>query len=163
MNFTQSISSILVIAFLLLPAFQAMAQTDNSEYNMTTIKPKGNEVSGGNFTGTVWVNMIVEPDDNLNTVAGKVMFEPMARTNWHSHAGGQILIVTEGIGYYQEEGKPIQIIREGDVIKAPADVQHWHGGSHEESMTHTAIVPDLDQGRTSWAGPVTDEEYDSIK
>lgn len=85
MNFIQQTTSILVIAFLLMPVFQAMAQTDSGEgYNMTSIQPKGNEVSGGNFTGTVWVNMVVEPDDNLNTVAGKVMFEPKARTNWHT-------------------------------------------------------------------------------
>ncbi|MDR8392646.1 cupin domain-containing protein [Aliifodinibius sp. S!AR15-10] len=161
MNFIQQTTSMLVIAFLLMPALQVMAQTESDEhYNMSTIQPKGNEVSGGNFTGTVWVNMIVEPEDNLNTVAGKVMFEPKARTNWHSHAGGQILIVTDGVGYYQEEGKPIKIIREGDVIKAPANVPHWHGGSPEQSMTHTAIVPDLDEGRTSWADPVTDKEYE---
>lgn len=141
-----------------------MAQTGSDEnYNMSSIQPKGNEVSGGNFTGTVWVNMIVEPDDNFNTVAGKVMFEQMARTNWHSHAGGQILIVTESIGYYQEEGKPIQVIRKGDVIKAPANIPYLHGGSLKQSMTHTAIVPDLDEGRTNWAGPVTDEEYNSIE
>lgn len=69
--------------------------------------------------------MIVEPEDNLITVAGKVIFEPKARSNWHSQAGGQILIVTEGVGYYQEEGKLIRIIREGDVIKARANIQHW--------------------------------------
>lgn len=164
MNFIQQTTSILVIAFLLMPALQVMAQTESDEnYNMSTIQPKGNEVSGGNFIGTVWVNMIVEPDDNLNTVAGKVIFEPKARTNWHSHAGGQILIVTDGVGYYQEEGKPIKVIRKGDVIKAPANVQHWHGASPEHSMTHNAIVPDLDEGRTSWSNPVTDEEYNRIE
>ena len=163
MNFIEQTTSILLITFFLMPALQVMAQTESDENYKTSIQPKGNELSGGNFTGTVWVNMIVEPDDNLNTVAGKVMFEPKARTNWHSHAGGQILIVTDGIGYYQEEGKPIKVIRKGNVIKAPANVPHWHGGSHEQTMTHTAIVPDLDEGRTSWSGPVTDEEYNSFR
>jgi 4-carboxymuconolactone decarboxylase len=152
-----------LVALLLLPAFQAMAQTDTDEhYNMTSILPEGNEVSGGNFTGTAWVNMVVEPDDNLKTVAGKVMFEPKARTNWHSHAGGQILIVTDGTGYHQIEGKPIQVIQEGDVIKVPANAKHWHGASHEYSMTHTAIGPNLDKGGAQWAEPVSDGEYNSI-
>lgn len=164
MNFNQFFPSILVIAFLLMPAFQAMAQTDSDEhYNMTSILPEGNEVSGGNFTGTVWVNMIILPEDNLNTNGGKVKFEPKARSNWHSHPGGQILIVTDGTGYHQIEGKPIQVIREGDVIKVPADAKHWHGASHEHSMTHTAIGPNLDRGGAQWAEPVTDEEYDSLK
>lgn len=107
--------------------------------------------------------MLILPGDILNTTGGKVMFEPKARTNWHNHAGGQILIVTEGVGYYQEERKPIQIIREYDIIKAPANVPHWHGGSHEQSMIPTAIVPNVDKGRTSWGDPVTNEEYDSIR
>ena len=160
MKSNQTINSIFVIAFLFLPALQAMAQTDSDEhYNMTSILPEGSEVSGGNFTGTVWVNMIILPDDNLNTNGGKVKFEPKARSNWHSHPGGQILIVTNGTGYHQIEGKPIQIIQEGDVIKVPANAKHWHGASHEHSMTHTAIGPNLDKGGAEWAGPVTDEEY----
>jgi 4-carboxymuconolactone decarboxylase len=164
MKFNQTISSIFVIAFLLLPAFQAMAQTDSDEhYNMTTILTEVNEVSGGNFTGTVWVNMIIQPDDNLNTNGGKVKFEPKARSNWHSHPGGQILIVTDGIGYHQIEGKPIQVIQEGDVIKVPADAKHWHGASHKYSMTHTAIGPNIERGGVVWLDPVTDEEYNSYK
>jgi quercetin dioxygenase-like cupin family protein len=106
--------------------------------------------------------MIILPDDNLNTNGGKVKFEPKARSNWHSHPGGQILIVTDGIGYHQIEGNPIQVIREGDVIKVPADAKHWHGASHEHSMTHTAIGPNLDRGGAQWAEPVSDEEYDTI-
>src|SRR5699024_11069552 len=121
MKFNQTSSSIFVIAFLLLLAFQAMALTHSDEhYDMTSILPAGNEGSGGKFTGKVCVNMIILPEDNLNTNGGKVKFEPKARSNWHSHPGGQILIVTAGTGYHQIEGSPIQVIREGDVIKVPA-------------------------------------------
>lgn len=138
MNFVQLKSLIVAVTFLLIPASQAMAQTDdNKGYNMTSIHPDGNQISGGNFMGTVLVNMVAEPDDSLNTVVGKVRFKPKARTNWHSHAGGQILIITDGVGYYKEKGKPALIIRKGDVIKAPANILHWHGGSHEQSMTHS--------------------------
>lgn len=163
MKFKQTFRSLFIFAFILLPAFQAMAQTDSNEhYNMTSILSDGNEIIGGNFTGTVWVNMIILPNDNLNTNGGKVKFEPKARSYWHSHPGGQILIVTAGTGYHQIEGKPIQIIREGDVIKVPPGAKHWHGASHEHSMTHTAIGPNLDKGGAEWDEPVSDEEYDSI-
>lgn len=159
----QTVISVFIIALLLIPAFQAIAQTDSGEfYNMTSILPEGDEVSGGNFTGTVWVNMIILPEDNLNMNGGKVKFEPKARSNWHSHPGGQILIITDGIGYHQIEGKPIHIIREGDVIKIPAGAKHWHGASHEHSMTHIAIGPNLDRGGAKWGEPVSDEQYDTI-
>ncbi len=113
------------------------------------------------FTGTVWVKNLVTPEDNVNAVMGKVQFEPNARTNWHSHPYGQILIVTEGVGYYQEKGKPVQIIKTGDVVKIPVAVEHWHGASQSTSLTHTAMVPSSTNG-TIWLDPVSDADYNSV-
>jgi len=152
----------LLIAVLLMPVSKLTAQTENdNKYNISSIKSKGVQVPEENFTGTAWVNMVVGPRDDLNSAIGKVTFEAKARTNWHAHPGGQILIVTDGVGYYQEKGKPIQTIREGDVVKIPGDVAHWHGASHNSSMAHTAIGTNRDEGSTEWLGPVTDEEYNS--
>lgn len=160
----REISSTVIMVLLLFPAILSGAQTENdNEYNITSITPRGAQVSEENFTGTVWVNMVVGQEDDLNSAAGKVIFEPKARTNWHSHPGGQVLIVTEGVGYYQEKGKPIRTIREGDVVKIPMDVVHWHGASHNSAMTHTAIGLNRDKGSTEWLGPVTDVEYNSIE
>jgi quercetin dioxygenase-like cupin family protein len=69
-----------------------------------TIFPQGDKASPDYFTGNVWVKTLVAAEDNLNTVIGNVVFEPGARNNWHTHPGGQILIVTDGTGYYQERG-----------------------------------------------------------
>ena len=113
------------------------------------------------FTGTVWVNMNIKPEDDYNTLIGTVTFEPKGRTNWHTHTCGQILFVIQGIGYYQEKGKPIQVIREGDVVKIPKNMIHWHGASLNSTMVHIAIVPELDKDKTEWLQPVTDEEYNS--
>lgn len=78
------------------------AQTqENNTMKMTTFTDKGNAAPKENFTGTVWVNMNVKPDEGYNTNIGTVTFEANARTNWHSHKSGQILFVIEGIGYYQ--------------------------------------------------------------
>jgi len=128
---------------------------------MTSLKPKGAQQPNDNFTGTVFANIVVTPADNLNGTVGKVTFEPTARTNWHSHGPGQILLVTAGVGYYQEKGQPVQTIREGDVVKIPADAVHWHGASHHSGLTHIAIVAGGGKDNTTWMQPVTDEEYNT--
>ena len=72
-------------------------------------------------------------------------------------------MVTDGIGYYQEKGKPIQLIKKGDVINIPPGVEHWHGASHDTGMTHIAINPNMQKGIAVWLERVTDEEYNSFK
>lgn len=159
----KAVNQIMVIFSLLLTITTgSFAQKNKQAYSMTSINDKGAPAPKENFTGTVWVNLAVKPDDNLNSVVGKVTFEPKARTNWHSHPHGQILIVTDGIGYYQEKGKPVQAIKTGDVVKIPGNVEHWHGGSHQSTMTHIAIVPSATNG-SIWLKPVTDAEYDTAK
>jgi 4-carboxymuconolactone decarboxylase len=129
---------------------------------MNSITPKGNPAPKDYFTGTVYVNMVVSPDDNVNSTVAKVTFEAKARTNWHTHDKGQILIVTDGVGYYQEKGQPIQLIQNGDVIKILPGVVHWHGASHGSAMTHIAIIPDTSKEATDWMLPVTNAEYDNL-
>jgi quercetin dioxygenase-like cupin family protein len=68
-------------------------------------------------------------DSTYNTFVGNVYFEPVARSNWHRHPSGQILIITGGTGYHQIKGQPRQTIKKGDVIRCPADVEHWHDAS----------------------------------
>lgn len=155
----------LLLALLLFPAYGALAQVadKNKTHKMTSFTDKGNAAPKELFSGTVWVNMNVIPDDGYNTNIGTVTFEPKARTNWHVHKSGQILFVIEGIGYYQEKGKPIQLIHKGDVVKIPKDAKHWHGGSHQSSMRHIAMITDYDEDKTEWFEPVSDEDYNSFK
>lgn len=148
---------------VLLITISSSAQINKQKYKMQSFLDKGIQAPAEHFTGTVWVNMNVNLDDDYNMVIGTVTFEPNARTNWHTHETGQILMVTKGVGYYQEEGKPIQMIKEGDVVKISKNVNHWHGGSHYQSMTHIAMVPNLDKGRTEWGVPVTDEIYNTYQ
>lgn len=84
----------------------------------------------------------------------------MARTNWHTHPTGQILIVTSGVGYYQEKCKPVQIIGEGDVVKIPMAAEHWHGASYDSELVDLAIIPGNPKVGTHRMKPVTDQEYD---
>lgn len=128
---------------------------------MSSFTFKGAQQPHDYFTGTVFANIVVTPADGLDSVIGNVTFEAMGRTNWHVHPAGQILLVTSGVGYYQEQGKPAQIIREGDVVKIAPDVRHWHGASHQSSLTHIAIVPSARPDGTDWQQPVTQQEYNA--
>ena len=113
------------------------------------------------FTGNSWYTELVEDDSVFTTLAGSVEFEAGARSHWHSHPSGQILIVTSGTGYHQIEGETKEIIRKGDVVKCPPGVSHWHGASAESSMTHIFIIPNTEQGIVEWGEAVTDEVYRS--
>ena len=123
------------------------------------IFPKGNKASNEFFTGNVWVNVLAPADSVFNTQIGSVTFEAGARTHWHRHGGGQMLLVTDGTGYYQEKGKLVQIIRKGDVVKCPPDVEHWHGASVESAMTHLAVNTNTQKKIVTWLNPVTEEAY----
>jgi quercetin dioxygenase-like cupin family protein len=123
------------------------------------IFPKGDQITNNYFTGSAWLQMLVNTDSIYDTSIGNVTFEPGARTNWHKHPGGQILLVTDGKGYYQEKGKPAQLIQKGDVVRIPPDTEHWHGASPNSGLTHIAISPNTDKGSVVWMQPVTDEEY----
>lgn len=135
----------------------------NTNENVNSIFPKGDKAPAEYFTGTAWVKTLVANDDTLTTVISNVVFEPGARNNWHIHPAGQILIGTEGVGYYQEKEKPIQTLHAGDVVKILPGVEHWHGASANSGFTHIAININTEKGIVNWLGKVTDEEYNSIK
>lgn len=120
---------------LILAAPVAMAQ----QMEHTTRLDRGGQIGGPEtFTGTVFVAPVFGPKMN-DVSAGEVTFLPGARSAWHTHPVGQYLIVTSGTGWYQEEGQEKQVMRTGDVIFAPAGVNHWHGATASTPVTHYAI------------------------
>jgi 4-carboxymuconolactone decarboxylase len=131
--------------------------------NQNNIFPKGDKASADYFTGTAWVNILVPKDETGNYSIGDVRFEPGCRNNWHTHPAGQILLVTNGNGYYQEKGKPVRLLGKGDVVVIPSNVEHWHGATKDSSLTHIAITNITAQGPVNWLAPVTDEEYNSVE
>jgi len=114
-----------------------------------------------NFTGSVRVEMLFEAVDPSHASGGIVTFEPGARTAWHSHPRGQVLIVTAGVGRVQRWGDAVEEIRTGDVVRIPAGQKHWHGASPRESMTHIAISEHQDDTTVQWMEKVTDEQYNA--
>lgn len=135
----------------------------NTSENENAIFPKGERAPADYFIGIVWVKNLVPADDILNTVIGNVTFEPGARNSWHKHPGGQILIVTAGTGYFQEKGKPIQVLHKGDVVKILPGIEHWHGASPDSEFTHIAVNTNIQKGIVEWLQRVTDAEYKSFK
>jgi quercetin dioxygenase-like cupin family protein len=111
------------------------------------------------FTGAVWLDASpagTSPDASVF----RVLFEPGARTNWHTHPEGQILHVISGTCRAQKEGEPIVEIEAGDVVYFAPNEKHWHGAASDTFMIHVAINPAVNtDGGTDWLEPVTDEQY----
>lgn len=153
-----------VMSFIWLNLNAKAQKTIDTAAIVNSIFPRGEKiVSGNNFNGVVWLNRFISPGDSLDCIVALVTFQPGVRTNWHIHPGGQILIVTQGVGYYQEKGKSGQIIRKGDIIKCSRGVQHWHGASPDSEFAHLVVAPDVEKGEVTWLQRVTDNEYNSLK
>lgn len=131
----------------------------NISENQNSIFPKGEKVSAEYFIGTAWLKMLVPRDETGSYAIGNVVFEPGCRNNWHTHPAGQILLVTDGRGYYQERGKPARLLTKGDVVVIPSHIEHWHGAAHDGSFTHIVVTNNTKQDAVEWLAPVTDEEY----
>lgn len=127
------------------------------------IFPKGEMITNNNFTGTAWLQMLMTNSETFDCTIGNVTFEPGCRNNWHSHPGGQILVVTSGEGYYQEKDKPIRLIKAGDIVEILPNVLHWHGATPHCHMEHLAIGTRNSMGPAVWGAPVTDEEYNNYR
>lgn len=137
-------------------------EKQKTDTNQTeAIFPKGKAGPSSNFTGKAWNFGLVVSDSIYNTLVGNVYFEPGARSNWHTHPGGQILIITDGEGYHQIKGRTRQKLKKGDVVKCPPNVMHWHGASLNVGMQQMYIVPNTEKGIVTWMEPVTDKEYNS--
>ena len=117
---------------------------------------RGNEAY---FTGTVWIDPIVDTKAPARVRAAKVTFEPGARTAWHTHPLGQTLYIVSGKGWVQKEGGPIEEVGPGDIVWIPPHLRHWHGASATEPMVHFAVAEALNGSAVTWLEKVTDEEY----
>jgi quercetin dioxygenase-like cupin family protein len=112
------------------------------------------------FTGDVYMTPIKTPTPPSRLVASLVRFTPGARTNWHSHAVGQTLHCTEGLGYVVNRDGQVVVLRAGDTVWTPPGEEHWHGGAAETFMSHIALLEGTEAGDgTTWLAPVSDEEY----
>jgi quercetin dioxygenase-like cupin family protein len=111
------------------------------------------------FTGSVRVDPLFPATAPSRISGGLVTFEPGARSAWHTHPVGQVLIVTAGLGWVQREGGPVEEIRPGDVVWIPPGLKHWHGATATTGMSHIAVQEAIDGRNVEWMEQVTDEQY----
>lgn len=111
------------------------------------------------FTGTVRIDPLFPVSAPARAAGNTVTFEPGARTAWHTHPLGQVLIITAGLGRVQREGGPVEEIRPGDVVWFETGEKHWHGAGPTTAMTHIAIQESLEGKAVDWLEHVTDADY----
>src|SRR4030088_3008363 len=127
------------------------------------IKRSGSQPSGVGpadwFTGRVRIDPLFEAPNPARVRAASVTFEPGARSAWHTHPLGQVLIVTSGLGRVQRWGGPVEEIRPGDVVGTARGEKHWYGATPTTAMTHIAIQEALNGSPVEWMEKVSDEQY----
>jgi len=111
------------------------------------------------FMGRATITTLFNPQGPSQVGAALVRFEPGARTAWHMHPLGQRLVVTEGTGWTEVEGGPVEEFHAGDVVWCPPNVRHWHGATPTRAMAHIAIQESQNGSPVTWMEHVTDEEY----
>lgn len=148
----------LFLLSILLFACKSQHVDNKTESNPELLFPKGNKITNNNFTGNVWLHPLIENDSINQNGVGSVTFEPGARTKWHLHPSGQILLAISGTGYYQEKGSPLRILQKGDAVKCPPNLPHWHGAAPHDHFVQVAITG-REGGPVVWLDPVTDAEY----
>src|SRR5713101_3268058 len=138
----------------------AIAQDRSAKISITP--PVAQKVIQGapeRFTGSVRVQSLFDAKEPTRSSGGQVTFQAGARSAWHTHPLGQVLIVTDGVGWIQQWGGPVLVIRKGDVVWIPAGVKHWHGATPTSAMTHIAFQEQLNGTAVNWLEKVTDEQY----
>jgi 4-carboxymuconolactone decarboxylase len=151
----------IVISFYML-AFGARSQTSKDPGAIRIVRSGSQPSRQGpaeNFTGSVRVDPLLHASAPARASASLVTFKAGARTAWHTHPLGQVLIVTAGTGRVQRWGDPVEEIRQGDVVWIPPGQKHWHGAAPNSSMAHIAIVEQLDGKAVEWMEKVSEAQY----
>lgn len=152
---------LLVVTLALSTCFTNIGFASQVEHQVIVKNGANASIQGAEtiFTGNVRVDPMFSNIDNREISGAYVTFEPQARSAWHTHPKGQILMVTQGQGLTQEWGKPIEIINPGDIVWCPPGIKHWHGGGYKTSMTHISLCEAVNGINVNWLEKVTDEQY----
>lgn len=143
---------IYLIIVVLITTLNTVAAQEN-------IFPKGEKAPNVHHTGDVWLTHVSAADATFDYNVAHAAFAPGAKLDWHVHPRGQQLLITEGKGYYQERGQPVQLVQTGDMIKCLPGVEHWHAATPDSDFAYLAITGNEP---TKWLEKLTDEVYNNI-
>lgn len=130
------------------------------EYVTSSYLEEGTKAPNIHFIGEAWLNNLLQADSNFNYNITRATFKANSTLDWHKHSSVQVIIITEGEGYYQERGKEPVILKKGDLIKCNKDTEHWHSSTKESSVTYLAIYGGTQP--TTWTEKLSQEYYDSV-
>jgi len=143
--------------FILAPLY-LFAQS--SDYPVSSYLTEGTKAPNTHYIGEAWLNAIIHDDTELGYNITKATFRANSTLDWHKHSSVQVLIIVDGQAYYQERGKDPVVLKTGDVIKCPKDVEHWHTSTKESNVTYLALYGG--EKPTQWTEVLTQEYYDSV-
>lgn len=141
---------------LLLPLFAGLLACSCVRAQTNPLFPTGEPVPNRHHAGEVWLSSLAQPAEDFPYGMTVARFAPGARLNWHTHPAGQRLLITRGVGYYQERGKEQQILRQGEVVTCPPGVEHWHAAHPDTGVVYLALSGDAP---TVWGDTLTDTQY----
>lgn len=143
---------IIAVVTFLFTVTAATAQTDSL---------KGMKMTSENYVGEVYIKPLERTDKNMTT---KITFAPGSYNDWHIHPNAsQTTLVVEGQGYYQEEGKPRQLLRTGESVTTPANVKHWNGSTPVGAVTVITVSEIADNSHITWLGKVSPDVFNAAE
>jgi quercetin dioxygenase-like cupin family protein len=161
-NLSRLAACVALVHFGMASAASSQGNVPTSAQEITRAGAQASSVAPADFfTGRARIDPVWPAEENINASGGLVTFEPGARSAWHTHPKGQRLVVLSGVGLTQEWGKPVQVIRPGDVVWCPPGVKHWHGAGATTAMTHLAVTGTVDGKNVTWMEKVSDEQYNA--
>ena len=147
-------------ACLLLLVMPFLNFAQNLEYNVTSYKDEGIKAPNTHYIGEAWLNPLLRAEGDMNYNITKATFKANSTLDWHKHTTSQVIIVVDGMGYYQERGKEPIYMKTGDVIKCEKGIEHWHSSSKEKDVTYLAIYGGTQP--TIWTEVLSQKDYDAV-
>ena len=145
---------------LFLLAFPSSVFGQSSNYTISSLFDEGIKAPNTHFIGEAWLNTLVQASGDIPYNITKATFRANSTLDWHKHGTPQVLIITDGEGYYQERGKDPVILKKGDVITCEKETEHWHSSTKQHSVTYLAIYGGTQP--TTWTEKLTQEYYDRV-
>jgi len=148
------------LKILLLTTLPFYCFAQKTEYPVKSWLDEGVKAPNTNYIGEAWLNSLVQAGGDINYNITKATFRANSTLDWHKHSTSQVIIITEGEGYYQERWKEPVLLKKGDVIKCDKETEHWHTSTKDKSVTYLAIYGGTQP--TVWTEKLTQEYYDNV-